>query len=306
MADRSLVIAITGANSGIGLRAAERLAAEGHRVYALCRDRGRGEAALERINRGAATPASLVLADLADPSSIDAAAVRLGRETDRLDVLINNAAVFDQTMRTPAFTPAGHELFWATNHLGPFQLTAALSGLLAAAPRPRLITVASKGLIAMPRIRIRFDAIDGPDWYSPTRAYYHAKLAQLMTSFQLALRTVGRLDVACVRVPAVRLDADRVAAMPWALRTLYAPKNRLSVPPQQLAATYARIAVRDTRWTDSADRDGHADARGSLRGVYVDENERPVTAPAFAYDEQARARLWDLTQDAAGGPSWAW
>ncbi|MCT2587974.1 SDR family NAD(P)-dependent oxidoreductase [Actinophytocola gossypii] len=306
MVGRSLVIGITGANSGIGLRAAQQLAAEGHQVYALCRDRGRGEDALTSINRVASIPARLVLADLADPSSVAAAATRLGHELDHLDVLINNAAVFDQTMRTPSFTAAGHELFWATNHLGPFQLTAALSGLLAAAPRPRLITVASKGLISMPRIRIRFDALDSPDWYSPTRAYYHAKLAQLMMSFQLALRTVGRLDVACVRVPAVRLDADRIAAMPWALRVLYAPKNRLSAPPQRLAGTYARIATRDTFRTGHTERDEHADARGRLSGVYVDENERPVTAPAFAYDGQARARLWELTQDATGNLRWAW
>jgi NAD(P)-dependent dehydrogenase (short-subunit alcohol dehydrogenase family) len=222
-------------------------------------------------------------------------------------VLINNAAVFDQTMRTPAFTAAGHELFWATNHLGPFQLTAALSALLAAAPRPRLITVASKGLISMPRIRIRFDALDSPSWYSPTKAYYHAKLAQLMMSFQVALRTVERLDVACVRVPAVQLDADRVAAMPWVLRVLYTPKNRLAAPPQRLAGTYARLATRDTSWSDHADHNAELDdARGRLRGVYVDENERLVTAPAFAYDERARARLWDVTQQATGNPRWAW
>ncbi|MFC6581177.1 SDR family NAD(P)-dependent oxidoreductase [Planomonospora parontospora] len=131
-----LTIAVTGANSGIGLRAAQRLAADGHRILALCRDPHRGRTALERINARAAHPATLVVTDLADPGSIDAAAEEITGETGRLDVLINNAAVFDQTRRTPAFTPSGHELFWATNHLGPFQLTARLSPLLASAPAP--------------------------------------------------------------------------------------------------------------------------------------------------------------------------
>ncbi|MGS2644445.1 SDR family NAD(P)-dependent oxidoreductase [Streptosporangium sp. LJ11] len=300
----SLTIAITGANSGIGLRAAQRLAADGHRILALCRDPHRGRAALETINAGAAHPATLVMADLSSPESVVAAADHISRQTDHLDVLINNAAVFDQSMRRPAFTASGHELFWATNHLGPFQLTAHLSPLLAAAPRPRVINVASKGLITMPRIAIRFDQLDDPGWYSPTRAYYHAKLAQIMTTYSLALRARGTLDVACVRVPAVRLDADRVAALPWALRALYAPKNRLAIPAERLGETYAALATRTTTWQEHSETT--AQGRSALRGVYLDEKLRPVDAPAFTYDAHARERLWTMSQNAAGGPSWAW
>ncbi|MFC3984530.1 SDR family NAD(P)-dependent oxidoreductase [Streptosporangium jomthongense] len=299
-----LTIAVTGANAGIGLRAARRLATQGHRVLALCRDPHRGRTALETINASAAHPATLVVADLSDPVSIGAAADRISRENDRLDVLINNAAVFDQTMRRPAFTASGHELFWATNHLGPFLLTALLSPLLAAAPRPRVINVASKGLVTMPRIAIRFDHLDDPAWYTPTKAYYHAKLAQIMTGYTLALRTRGVLDVACVRVPAVRLDAGRIAALPWVLRALYAPKNRFAVPAERLGETYATLATRTTTWQEHADP--AARGRAALRGVYLDENLRPVDAPAFAYDADARERLWEVSGDATGDPSWAW
>lgn len=301
---KPLTIAVTGANSGIGLRAAGRLAAEGHRVYALCRDAARGEAALEHVNSRAAVPARLVVTDLADPASIRSSAAELTGELDRLDVLIHNAAVFDQTMRAPRFTDDGHELFWATNHLGPHLLTAELSPLMAAAPAPRLVTVASKGLVAMPWIRIRFDELDSPRWYSPTKAYYHAKLAQVMLSLRLAQHARGAVDAVCLRVPAVRLDPDRLAAMPALLRTLYAPKNRAALPPEQLARTYARIATRAEPWNDPA-RPGSGD-RNALRGVYRDERCRPVSAPAFAYGEEARERLWQVSQEATGHPEWAW
>ncbi|MEO3805332.1 SDR family NAD(P)-dependent oxidoreductase [Nonomuraea sp. B1E8] len=299
-----LTVAITGANSGIGLRAAEQLAAAGHKVLALCRNPDRGRAALDAINARARHPATLVVADLSAPESIDTAADRISQEFGHLDVLINNAAVFDQSLRRPACTASGHELFWATNHLGPFQLTARLSPLLSAAARPRLINVASKGLISMPRIRIRFDQLDDPAWYSPTKAYYHAKLAQIMVSFALALRTGGRLDVACVRVPAVRLDADRVAAMPGLLRTAYGVKSRFSVPAERLGETYARLAVRSGTWQEHADP--LAQGRAAVRGIYVDEHLRPVEAPAFAYDAHARDRLWAETQKATGDLRWAW
>lgn len=299
MSTRALTIAITGANSGIGLRAAEQLAANGHRVYAMCRDAGRGETALRRINTTARVPARLVLADMADPTSIDEAVDRLRGELDHLDVLITNAAVFDQTIRKPRYTAAGHELFFATNHLGPFQLTAGLSPLLAAAPAPRLITVASKGLVMMPRIRIRFDELNSAGWYSPTKAYYHAKLAQIMTTYSLAVRADGALDVACVRVPSVRVDPENVAAMPWPLRALYAPRNRFSCPAERLGQTYVRLAERTATWRSLS-------GGTELAGIYLDERERPVTAPTFAYDAQARARLWALSQEATGNQHWAW
>lgn len=304
MSQTPLNIAITGANSGIGLRAAEKLAADGHRVHALCRDAARGEAALERVNSRAAVPARLVVTDLADPASIRAAAAELTDELDHLDVLIHNAAVFDQTMRAPRFTADGHELFWATNHLGPHRLTAALSPLMAAAPTPRLVTVASKGLVAMPWIRIRFDELDSPRWYSPTKAYYHAKLAQIMLSLRIAQHARGTVDVVCLRVPAVRLDADRVAAMPSLLRTLYAPKNRAALPPEELARTYADVATSPNPWNGLATT-GAGD-RNALRGVYRDERCRPVSAPSFAYDEEARERLWQVSQEETGHPEWAW
>ncbi|MFC6581176.1 hypothetical protein ACFQBS_31155 [Planomonospora parontospora] len=167
-----------------------------------------------------------------------------------------------------------------------------------------MINVASKGLLTMPRIAIRFDQLDDASWYSPTRAYYHAKLAQIMTAYALALRARGALDVACVRVPAVRLDADRVAALPWILRTLYAPKNRLAIPAERLGETYAALAVRTSTWQEHADP--ASAGRSALRGIYLDENLRPVDAPASAYDAAARERLWAVSQQAVGDPSWAW
>src|SRR5690554_2829441 len=217
-----LTIAITGANAGIGLRAARKFAADGHRVVALARDAGRSKPVLDAISESAKHPVLFVQADLSEPESIRAAVATMTGELGSLDAVIHNAAVFDQTQRTAAYTSTGHELFWATNHLGPFELTARLSPLLAASAHPRVVFIASKGLITMPRIAIRFDDLDSPSWYSPTKAYYHSKLAQIMTAMTLGERAGDQLGVVTLRVPAVRLDADRLAAMPgigrWRLR----------------------------------------------------------------------------------------
>ncbi len=285
------VIVITGANSGIGRRAAQELAALGHHVVLVCRNAARAAEAVEAIR--SATGSRSVrgeIADVADPVSLDALADRLERRYEQIDSLVNNAAVFDQTA-TRTVTPAGHETFWATNHLGPFQLTARLAGLLAASSDARVITIASKGLIVYPRIALRFDDLDAASWFTPTKAYYHSKLAQVTFAAALARRVpAGGVLSLCLRVPAVRLDADRLAALPLSLRLAYAPKNRFAASPERLAGTYPALAA------------GAREAVEPLHGAYVDERLRRVRAPRAALDTAAQDRLWEVSLDATGTP----
>ncbi len=287
----SRVIIITGANSGIGRRASQELAALGHRVVLVCRSPARAAEAVEAIRRTTGNHTiSAEIADVADPVSVDALASRLERRLEQVDTLVNNAAVFDQTA-TRTITAAGHERFWATNHLGPVQLTARLAGLLANSADARVVTIASKGLVAYPRIALRFDDLDAATWFTPTRAYYHSKLAQVTFAAALAHRIPPRgLLSLCLRVPAVRLDADRLAAMPLRLRLAYAPKNRLAAAPERLGRSYAILAS------------GPREAVERLHGAYADERLRRVRAPRAAGDIAAQDRLWEISLDTTGTP----
>lgn len=74
------------------------------------------------------------------------------------------------------------------------------------------------------------------------------------------------------------VDPVRVAALPWLLRTLYAPKNRTALPPERLGETYTASAVRDTAWTPPASPPAVWN-KAALSGIYVDENLRSVAAP---------------------------
>ena len=284
----SRTIAITGANSGIGLRATAQLAAAGHTVLALCRDQERSSAAISAATDNA-TNVRVIQTDLSSPASIRSAVAEV-KAHGTLDSLINNAAIFDLNQKTAAFATEGNELFWATNHLGPFELTARLSSLLAAAAQPRIVFIASKGLITMPWLQIRCDQPNSATGYSPTKAYYHSKLAQVMTAVSLAERVPSNVGVSCIRVPAVKLDSARLAAQPALMRALYAPKNAAAATPESLAATYVRAAT-------------SAEARDA---VYIDENDRAVAAPRTARDSAARDRLWALSEHATGDVEWAW
>lgn len=268
-------VAITGASSGIGLRAARQLASEGHRVLALCRNVERSRAALgEQVE--------IVETHMEDLDSVRDAAEKAKQAG--VEVLINNAAIFDLGMRTRLLSPQGHELVWATNHLGPSALASALIDTLAQAPDGRLVFIASKGLVAMPRIRIRWDSLDGEGWYTPTRAYYHSKLAQIMTAQTLHDVHGDAVRVSCLRVPAVRLDPAKLAAQPRLQRALYAPKNRAAAAPEDVADAYVRLAV-----------------GGASDGVYVDERGATCALPRFARDSANRERLAVATQAAIDG-----
>src|SRR5216683_5694935 len=118
-------ILITGANSGIGYHAALKLARKGAIVMLACRDRKKGEIALDRLHTEApSTRTELVILDLASLSSVrEFAAQELGKNRP-LHVLINNAGVMAPPRRQQ--TADGFEVQFGTNVLGHFALTGLL------------------------------------------------------------------------------------------------------------------------------------------------------------------------------------
>jgi NAD(P)-dependent dehydrogenase (short-subunit alcohol dehydrogenase family) len=111
---------ITGASRGIGREVARKLASEGWRVLSAVRD------------PTSAPPGTHVeTVDMGDRESIDALAGRLLARNERLDALVNNAAVY--------LNPARET--WDVNVLGPLRLTRALAPLLN--PHARVVMVTS-------------------------------------------------------------------------------------------------------------------------------------------------------------------
>ncbi len=176
---------VTGANSGIGLAAAEELAAHGAELVLACRDAGRGEEALARVRERAAAGAELVELDLADLAAVRTAAAALAGRVERLDLLVNNAGVMAPPRRESA---DGFELQLATNHLGHFALTAGLLGPLRAAPEPRVVTLTS----GAHRVgSIDFDDLQREHGYFRWTAYGQSKLANLLFALELQRRAAG-------------------------------------------------------------------------------------------------------------------
>lgn len=140
-------IMITGANTGLGLESAKRLAAAGARIVVAARSKAKADAAVQEIaastTAGSAVGVELDLADLASvkslPSRLDAA---LGGGSAAIDVLMNNAGVMAVPERLS--TADGFEKTVGINHLGHFALVAALMPYLQRAKAGfRIINVSS-------------------------------------------------------------------------------------------------------------------------------------------------------------------
>jgi NAD(P)-dependent dehydrogenase (short-subunit alcohol dehydrogenase family) len=122
-ADKERTALVTGATDGVGRVVARELARQGWRVLVHGRDRGRGEALVQEIEKAGGN-ATFLAADLASLAEVRRLADEVRRQTDRLDLLINNAGIGTAGNAPGRQTSAdGHELRFAVNYLAGFLLT---------------------------------------------------------------------------------------------------------------------------------------------------------------------------------------
>ncbi|SFB35708.1 NAD(P)-dependent dehydrogenase, short-chain alcohol dehydrogenase family [Amycolatopsis marina] len=297
---------VTGANSGLGLRTAQVLAAKGARVLIACRSQERGEQAARGVAAVAATKPELVRLDLADLSSVRSAAERTRELTgDSLDLLINNAGV----MGTPrGVTKDGFETQFGTNHLGHAALTWLLmpavrgaAGQHGEGERPRIVTVSS-----MAAGTGRFD-LDDPNFehrrYSPAAAYGQAKLANQIFAIELDRRLRAAGD-----------DILSVAAHPGYTRSQLGSSmarsygNRLLRTAVATGIRIGEFALAQTTRMGTLPQLYAATAPGVASGEYVGPNgprgmrgHPVIVAPlGRALPAESGSGLWELTARLTG------
>jgi len=127
-----LRVAVTGGTSGLGLALVEAFAARGDQVAFVARDADR----VARVAHEIAGSHGIV-GDVAKKEDVHAVALQIGGALGGLDVLIHNASSLGPVpLALLADTECeDFEAALATNVLGPFRLTKALLGLLAASAR---------------------------------------------------------------------------------------------------------------------------------------------------------------------------
>jgi NAD(P)-dependent dehydrogenase (short-subunit alcohol dehydrogenase family) len=168
------IVLITGANKGIGFEVARQLGRAGFTVLLGARDASRGEEAAGKL-RDEGFDVRFVAADLNRAAESSAALAKLiDKEFGHLDVLVNNAGVFEQgdghasdvSIETLRKT-------FETNFFGTVAFTQPLLPLLRAAESARIVNVSSGlGSIAL-------NGDPGTPYYDTKVLAYNASKAAL-------------------------------------------------------------------------------------------------------------------------------
>jgi NAD(P)-dependent dehydrogenase (short-subunit alcohol dehydrogenase family) len=272
-------VVITGATSGIGQVAAEKLAAMGARLVLVARDKTRGEAELARLQPLApGVKHSIHYADLSRMAEVKRVAAEIAAAEPRIDVLINNAgALFTHRQ----VTVDGLELTFATNHMSYFILTRGLrDGLLAAAPA-RVVNVASD---AHKGKKLDFDDLQSAKGYRGFYVYGQSKLCNILYTRELARRWEGSGVTANSLHPgfvSTRFGDQSGGMLSFAVRAAKA----FAISPEKGAETIMYLAS--------------SDDVSKANGLYYYKCQ-PATPTKEAQDDDSARRLWQASEKLAG------
>jgi len=179
-------VLISGATDGIGRETARQLLSRGFRVLVHGRTLEKAQRVVAEFQRAQPAAAAVaVYADLARMPAVVALAAQINQQTPVLDVLINNAGVYQPQRQ---LTVEGFEVTLAVNHLAPFLLTLHLLPLLHAAPASPIITVSSMAHQSGTLVIGDWDYSRG---FSSYGAYAASKLANVLFTLALARRLAG-------------------------------------------------------------------------------------------------------------------
>jgi NAD(P)-dependent dehydrogenase (short-subunit alcohol dehydrogenase family) len=273
---------VTGSTDGIGRESALGLARQGATVLVHGRDREKGQALADRIERETDGSAVLLLADFADQEAVEELARAIAERYDRLEVLVHNAGA---TFQERGETDAGIERTFAINHLAPFLLTHRLLPALEASDHARIVTTSSG---VHRRATIDFEDLGMEGEYDALEAYGRSKLANVLFTYELS----RRLDPASITanafgpgfVPGTRLSrgaSRRFRLATGAVGRLPDPLLRALPGPINTIEAGARTPIYLATDPDVK----------YVSGQYF-ENREPVLSAPESYDPGVARRLW--------------
>jgi len=137
-------VLITGANKSIGYETARQLMHKGYYVYLGSRDLKNGQEAVEKLKAEGFNDVEAVQIDVSNSESVKTARTEIGKKTEVLDVIINNAGITGGMPQSAL--EASIDQFknvFDTNLYGVVRVTQAFIDLLKKSPEPRIVNVSS-------------------------------------------------------------------------------------------------------------------------------------------------------------------
>ncbi len=264
---------ITGANSGIGKATALGLAKMGATIVMVCRNKDRGEKALEDIKKEVENgTVDLMIADLSTQKAIHQLVKEFKERYQFLHVLINNAGV---NLSRCVLTEDGIETTFAVNYLAQYLLSNLLLDVLQASSPARIVNVASSVLAK----NIDFENLNGEKHYRQLNAYGQSKLAVILFTYELSRRIEGTgVTVNCLHPGYVK--TNMIKNFRKFVKYFYPLIGLFMKKPKKGAKTSIYLA-------SSSEVEG-------VSGKYF-KKRKEVESMKAVYDEEIAKCLWDVS-----------
>ena len=274
-------------NAGFGLESIRQLVAHGPKcVFLASRTPSKGEEAVTNIKKifPSANIVYLPL-DLASFDSISNAAKAFDSQSDRLDILMNNAGVM---ALPPGTTKDGYEIQLGTNYIGHALLTKLLMPtLLATAKEPgadvRIVNPSSEASVFASKPDVLFDKTKLDAQPTLTR-YGYTKLANILFSRELAMRYPT--------ITSVAVHPGIIYSNIWdpLQHTATFTVRWLSAATTLLFGTSIAVGVQNQLWAATCKR-----GKVVSGGFYKPIGHLSMGSP-LAQDARLASKLWEWTE----------
>lgn len=288
---------VTGANIGLGLEIAKRLAQHNAQVIMACRNMQKAAAARDQLlsELGPQAKLTTMQLDVSSFASVRDFAQKFLAQYDRLDILMCNAGVMAlQTRQTSA---DGFEMQFATNHLGHFLLTGLLMRRLAGTEGSRVVTQSSAaGWFGS----FDWEDLNAEKTYSRWKQYCMTKLANVTFVNELNRRVTlsgkNRPKAFSVHPGLIVGQLQNVSAgdnvldkMLYKLMGFVAGTYETGALPALYACTASEAKVGEFYGPN-----------GILRGVLRGNHPAVVAASTVARDAAHMKMLWEVSEEFTG------
>ena len=182
-------ILITGSTDGVGKLTATKLAKSGHQLLLHGRNADKLKNTISEIKEQTSNDkVSGFVSDLSDFNSIEKMTAEISNEFPSIDVLINNAGVFNSPINQ---NQDNLDMRFAVNYFAPYLLTKGLIPVLKNSNSPRIINLSSAA-----QSTVSIEALQGKESISSQAAYAQSKLALTMWSFAFAIANPNIVTIA--------------------------------------------------------------------------------------------------------------
>jgi len=264
-------VLITGVTGAIGKATALEIAKSGSTIVLLSRNRNKLELVKTEISQKSANNnIEILIADFSDISSVKSAAKEFKQKFNRLDALVNIAAVYKKER---VITKDNLELMFSTNHLAPYVLTNELLELLVASKPSRIITVTAPSVT-----KLNFHDLQGGGKFSSLNSFGGSKMMNLMFTYSLARRLEDK-GVTVVALHPGLVKSDLTKEMPSLLRFI---TGLMADKPDKAAKMLCSLAI-DSKFENS-------------NGKFYKFDGKEIESNKYSYDKELQEKLWTVSR----------